>query len=64
MIDRNEDVHPKDATAWMRDELLPPVLSGLPVADGIVLALTLEPVSGMTAPTGPVVSKGVASSAG
>ena len=38
--------------------------TGLPVADGIVLALTLEPVSGMTAPTGPVVSKGVASSAG
>jgi anti-sigma-K factor RskA len=38
--------------------------TGLPVADGIVLALTLEPVSGMTAPTGPVVSKGVASAAG
>jgi anti-sigma-K factor RskA len=38
--------------------------TGLPVADGIVLALTLEPVSGMTAPTGPVVSKGVASSTG
>lgn len=38
--------------------------TGLPVADGIVLALTLEPVPGLTAPTGPVVSKGVASSAG
>ena len=38
--------------------------TGLPVADGIVLALTLEPVAGMTAPTGPVVSKGVATSAG
>ena len=38
--------------------------TGLPVADGIVLALTLEPTSGMQAPTGPVVSKGVASSAG
>ena len=38
--------------------------TGLPVDDGIVLALTLEPVAGMTAPTGPVVSKGVASSAG
>ena len=38
--------------------------TGLPVADGIVLALTLEPQSGMQAPTGPVVSKGVASSAG
>ena len=37
---------------------------GLPVADGIVLALTLEPGPGATVPTGPVVSKGVASSAG
>ncbi len=38
--------------------------TNLPVADGIVLALTLEPVPGMMAPTGPVVSKGVASSSG
>jgi anti-sigma-K factor RskA len=32
-----------------------------PVEPGIVLALTLEPQAGMTAPTGPVVSSGTAS---
>jgi hypothetical protein len=34
---------------------------GLPTASGIVLALTLEPGPGATAPTLPIVSKGVAS---
>ena len=37
---------------------------GLPAEPGIVLALTLEPGPGATAPTGPVVSLGTASAAG
>jgi len=32
MIDRNEDVHPKEATAWLRDEFLPDVMAGTPWA--------------------------------
>jgi anti-sigma-K factor RskA len=35
--------------------------SGPPAAPGIVLALTLEPGPGATAPTLPIISKGVAS---
>ena len=38
--------------------------SGLPTASGIVLALTLEPGPGATAPTPPVITKGVATAAG
>jgi anti-sigma-K factor RskA len=38
--------------------------SGLPADPGIVLALTLEPAPGASAPTGPVVSAGSATSAG
>lgn len=38
--------------------------TGLPLHEGIVLALTLEPRAGMTAPTGPVVSSGPATNAG
>jgi anti-sigma-K factor RskA len=38
--------------------------SGLPAESGIVLALTLEPGPGATTPTAPIISKGVASSAG
>ncbi|MDO8483981.1 MAG: anti-sigma factor, partial [Candidatus Limnocylindrales bacterium] len=34
--------------------------AGLPTADGIVLALTLEPGPGATTPTLPIISKGVA----
>jgi hypothetical protein len=32
MIDRNEDVHPKDATAWMRDDFLPGAMADTPWA--------------------------------
>ena len=38
--------------------------SGLPVAEGIVLALTLEPGPGATTPTLPIISKGVAAAPG
>ncbi len=38
--------------------------SGLPTSDGIILALTLESGPGAIIPTAPVISKGVASSAG
>ena len=38
--------------------------TGLPTADGIVLALTLEPGPGATTPTMPIISKGVATAAG
>ena len=38
--------------------------TGAPSANGVVLALTLEPGPGATAPSGPIVSKGVATSAG
>jgi anti-sigma-K factor RskA len=38
--------------------------TGLPPQEGLVLALTLEPRAGLTAPTGPVVSSGAATSAG
>ena len=37
---------------------------GVPVMDGIVLALTLEPGPGATTPTAPTISKGVATPAG
>ena len=37
---------------------------GLPTDPGIVLALTLEPGPGATAPTGPIVASGAATSAG
>jgi anti-sigma-K factor RskA len=37
---------------------------GLPTADGIVLALTLEAGPGATAPTMPIISKGVAAARG
>lgn len=37
---------------------------GLPTVNGIVLALTLEPGPGAKTPTAPVITKGVASSAG
>jgi len=40
------------------------VSSGLPVAEGIVLALTLEPGPGATTPTLPIISKGVAAAPG
>jgi anti-sigma-K factor RskA len=43
----------KDGTASLR-------ASGLPTASGIVLALTLEPGPGATAPTLPIITKGVA----
>ena len=36
----------------------------IPAADGLVLALTLEPGPGATTPTMPIISKGVATSAG
>ncbi len=32
MVDRNEDVSPKDATAWLRDEFLPDAMAGTPWA--------------------------------
>jgi anti-sigma factor RsiW len=38
--------------------------TGLPAADGIVLALTLEPGPGATTPTAPIISKGVAGAPG
>jgi anti-sigma-K factor RskA len=38
--------------------------NGVPVEPGIVLALTLEPGPGATAPTLPIISKGVAGPAG
>ncbi len=38
--------------------------SGLPAAEGIVLALTLEPGPGATTPTMPIISKGVAAAPG
>lgn len=38
--------------------------SGLPVADGIVLALTLEPGPGATTPTMPIIAAGVAAAPG
>ena len=38
--------------------------SGLPTAEGIVLALTLEPGPGATSPTLPIISKGVAGAPG
>ena len=38
--------------------------AGLPTADGIVLALTLEAGPGATTPTPPIISKGVASASG
>ena len=38
--------------------------SGLPAAEGIVLALTLEPGPGATTPTLPIISKGVAAAPG
>jgi anti-sigma-K factor RskA len=38
--------------------------SGLPTSNGIVLALTLEPGPGATAPTPPIIAKGVASADG
>lgn len=38
--------------------------AGLPTADGIVLALTLEPGPGATTPTMPIISKGVAAAPG
>jgi len=38
--------------------------SGLPSAEGIVLALTLEPGPGATTPTMPIISKGVAAAPG
>ena len=38
--------------------------TGLPTADGIVLALTLEPQPGATTPTMPIISKGVAKAPG
>jgi anti-sigma-K factor RskA len=38
--------------------------AGVPPADGVVLALTLEPGPGATAPTAPTISKGVATAAG
>jgi anti-sigma-K factor RskA len=40
------------------------VSSGLPVTEGIVLALTLEPGPGATTPTLPIISKGVAAAPG
>ncbi len=40
------------------------VSSGLPVAEGIVLALTLEPGPDATTPTLPIISKGVAAAPG
>ncbi len=36
----------------------------VPASDGLVLALTLEPAAGATTPTMPIISKGVATSAG
>lgn len=36
----------------------------VPATDGLVLALTLEPAAGATTPTMPIISKGVATSAG
>ena len=47
----------KDGTASFR-------ASGLPTSSGIVLALTLEPGPGATAPTLPIISKGVAAGPG
>ena len=38
--------------------------NGIPAQDGIVLALTLEPAPGATAPSGPPVSAGTATAAG
>ena len=38
--------------------------SGAPSTPGVVLALTLEPQSGATTPTLPIISKGVATGAG
>lgn len=38
--------------------------TGLPTADGIILALTREPGPGATTPTAPIISKGVASAPG
>jgi hypothetical protein len=38
--------------------------SGLPSAEGIVLALTLEPGPGATTPTLPIISAGVAAAPG
>jgi anti-sigma-K factor RskA len=38
--------------------------TGAPSANGVVLALTLEPGPGATTPTPPIISKGVATSAG
>ena len=40
MVDRNEDVHPKEATAWLRDELLPDAMAGTPWA----LTVGLTPI--------------------
>jgi len=47
----------KDGTASFR-------ASGLPTSSGIVLALTLEPGPGATAPTPPIISKGIAAGPG
>jgi anti-sigma-K factor RskA len=38
--------------------------TGAPTAAGVVVALTLEPGPGATAPTLPIISKGVATAAG
>ena len=40
MVDRHEDVSPKDATAWLRDELLPDAMAGTPWA----LTVGLTPI--------------------
>ena len=40
MVDRHEDVSPKDATAWLRDELLPEAMAGTPWA----LTVGLTPI--------------------
>ena len=47
----------RDGTASLNAE-------AIPAADGLVLALTLEPGPGVSTPTLPIISKGVATSAG